>query len=252
MKAALASFFSILANIYWFTIQFFKEVFTARFESREFVKQCHQIGVGSLALIGLTGFITGFVFTNQSRPSLANFGATSWLPSLVSIAVVRALSSLVTALIISGKVGSQIGAELGSMRVTEQIEAMEVSASNPFNFLVVTRVFATTLMMPVLSLYTALMGLLGGYLNIHQNELISFASFMDKSFNAINMTDLAALIFRALVFGFTIGIISCYQGYHASKGTESVGIAANRSVVISMFLIFLEELLIVHVFKMFR
>src|SRR3546814_2687714 len=175
----LDNLFLELAGIYAFTIKFFREAFLPPYEFREFIKQCYQVGYKSLPLISLTGFITGIVFTNQSRPSLADFGATSWLPALISIAIIRALAPLVTALIAAGKVGSNIGAELGSMKVTEQIDAMEVSGTNPFKFLVVSRVLATTLMIPVLTLYTGFVALLGGYLNVHQNELTSFASFFN-------------------------------------------------------------------------
>lgn len=154
-------FFTGIYNVYKFIILYFKEAFSPPFEFREIIIQCYQVGYKSLPLISLTGFITGLVFTKQSRPSLAEFGATSWLPSLMSIAVIRALAPLVTALIAAGKVGSNMGAELGSMKVTEQIDAMEVSGTNPFKFLVVTRITAITLMLPILVIYTGLIGMLG-------------------------------------------------------------------------------------------
>src|SRR4029078_6474357 len=136
---AFDNYFSGIYNVYLFIQRFFREVFVPPYEIKEIVRQCYEVGYRSLMLISLTGFITGMVFTKQSRPSLAEFGATSWLPSLVVIAIVRTLAPLLTALIAAGKVGSSIGAELGSMRVTEQIDAMEVSATNPFKFLVSTR-----------------------------------------------------------------------------------------------------------------
>src|SRR5438270_12542858 len=148
------SFFIGLYDSFKFVLRFFKEVLRPPYEAKEIIKQCYEVGVNSLPLISLTGFITGLVFTKQSRPSLAEFGATSWLPSLVAIAIIKALAPLVTALIAAGKVGSNIGAELGSMKVTEQIDAMEVSAVNPFKFLVVSRVIATTIMIPILMFYT--------------------------------------------------------------------------------------------------
>ncbi len=149
----LDSYFEGIYNAYQFTIRFFKEVFQPPFHFREIINQCYEVGLKSLALISLTGFIVGIVFTKQSRPSLEDFGAASWLPSLIGIAIVKALGPLVTALICAGKVGSSIGAELGSMKVTEQIEAMEVSAINPFKYLTVTRVIATTITIPILALY---------------------------------------------------------------------------------------------------
>src|SRR6266496_6661813 len=133
-------------------------------------------------LISLTGFITGIVFTKHSRPALASFGATSWLPSLIGIAIIKALAPLITSLICAGKVSSRFGAELGSMKVTEQIDAMEVSAINPFKFLVVTRVIASTLMVPVLVMYSALVGLIGSYLDVHAKDQTSLTMFIHDAF----------------------------------------------------------------------
>lgn len=235
-----------------FVARFFKEALLPPYEFREIINQCYQIGYKSLPLISMTGFITGIVFTKQSRPSLSEFGATSWLPSLISIAVVRALAPLVTALIAAGKVGSNIGAEIGSMKVTEQIDAMEVSATNPFKFLVVTRVLATTLTIPILVMYTALVAFLGSFLDIHMHELTSMTSFFEKAFERITFLDLFSSLFKSTVFGFTIGIVGCYKGYHASQGTVGVGRSANASVVLSMFLIFIEEIVIVQITNLMR
>jgi phospholipid/cholesterol/gamma-HCH transport system permease protein len=239
-------------NGYTFFIRFFREVFRGRMEFQEIIKQCYAIGNKSLLLIGMTGFITGMVFTKQSRPSLAEFGATSWLPSLVAIAIVRALAALVTALISAGKIGSSIGAELGSMRVTEQIDAMEVSAVNPFKFLVVTRVLASTISIPILMFYCTMVSLMGAFLNVYFNEGTSFISFFENAFEQITFLDVGTSLAKAIAYGFTIGIVGCYQGYNASKGTEGVGKAANSAVVISMFLIFIEEVIIVQVSNYFR
>lgn len=241
-----------LYNIYAFHVRFFKEVLVPPYEFKEIVRQCYEVGVRSLPLISLTGFIIGIVFTNQSRPSLAEFGAASWLPSLVSIAIVRALAPLVTALIAAGRVGSNIGAELGSMRVTEQIDAMEVSATNPFNFLVVTRVIATTLMIPALAMYTILVALMGAYLNVSQNELTSFTTYITQVFDAITFLDIFSSIIKSFIFGFTIGMVGCYKGFYSSKGTEGVGKAANSSVVTAMFMVFIEELLALQVINLLR
>jgi phospholipid/cholesterol/gamma-HCH transport system permease protein len=252
LSQRVAGFFTGLYNIYQFIIRFFKEAFTPPYEFKEIIRQCYNIGYRSLAIITLTGFITGIVFTKQSRPSLSEFGATSWLPSLISIAIIRALAPLITALIAAGKIGSNIGAELGSMNVSEQIDAMEVSGTNPFKFLVVTRVLASTCMLPVLMLYAALIGLLGSYLNVHQNELTSFTTFIHDSFVRINYLDIFASVLKSTVYGFTIGITGCYQGYQAKQGTVGVGKAANSTVVISMFLIFIEEMIIVQIVNSFR
>ena len=239
------AFFLQIYDVFRFMGLFFKEAFSAPFEWREIINQCYNVGYKSLSLISLTGFIIGIVFTKQSRPSLSTFGASSWLPSLVSIAIIRALAPLVTALIAAGKVGSNIGAELGSMKVTEQIDAMEVSGTNPFKFLVVSRVIATTFMIPVLTLYSGLVAMLGSFINVNQNEETSFAAFIKNAFSTISFLDINSSIFKATCYGFTIGIAGCYQGYYAQNGTQGVGRAANTAVVVSMFLIFVEEMIIV-------
>src|SRR5216117_110866 len=185
ISKSIDRFFINIYDVSKFIVQFFKETFTPPFEFNEIIKQCYNVGYRSLSLITLTAFITGIVFTDHSRPALADFGATSWLPSMIGIAIIKALAPLITALICAGKVGSQLGAELGSMKVTEQIDAMEVSAVNPFKFLVVTRVVATTFMLPVLMLYCTFVGLMGSYLNVTTNELTSFVTFFHQAFASI-------------------------------------------------------------------
>jgi phospholipid/cholesterol/gamma-HCH transport system permease protein len=245
-------FFIRIHEAFLFVIRFFKEVFLPPYQLKETVNQCFNVGYKSLALITLTGFIIGLVFTKQSRPSLATFGATSWLPSLVAVAIVRALAPLVTALICAGKVGSNIGAELGSMKVTEQIDAMEVSAINPYKYLVVTRVLATTFMIPMLMFYTGFVALMGAFVDIHANEQTSFTTFFENAFSSLNFLDYFTSLVKALVYGFTIGIVGCYKGFHAKQGTLGVGIAANSAVVVSMFLIFIEEMSIVQISSYIR
>ena len=248
----LSDFFTSVYNIHLFIIRFFKEAFLPPYEFKEIMRQCYEVGVRSFTLITVTGFIVGLIFTKQSRPSLLQFGATSWLPSLVSIAILRALAPLVTALIAAGKVGSSIGAELGSMRVTEQIDAMEVSGTKPFKFLVCTRIIATTITIPILATYTAFIGLLGGYLNVATNEGTSYTTFMQQVFQPLGFIDFTAALIKSTMFGFTIGIVGCYQGYNSSKGTEGVGKAANGAVVTAMFLVFIEEIVIVQIVNNFR
>ncbi len=248
----LDRFFLSCYNGFVFVARFFREVLKPPYEGGEILRQCYQIGYKSLGLITLTAFITGLVFTKQSRPSLSEFGATSWLPSLVAIAMIRALAPLVTSLICAGKVGSSLGAELGSMRVTEQIDAMEVSAINPFKYLVVSRVLATTFTIPLLMFYTAFVGLLGSFVDVHLNEQTSLTLFFQKAFEKITFIDFTSSIVKAVCYGFTIGLVGCFQGYNASQGTEGVGKAANTAVVLSMFLIFIEEIVIVQVINGIR
>ncbi len=245
-------YFADVNNAYKFTTRFFKEALKPPFHFRELINQCFEVGLKSLLLISVTGFIIGIVFTKQSRPSLEEFGATSWLPSLIGIAIIKALGPLVTALICAGKVGSSIGAELGSMKVTEQIDAMEVSAINPFKYLAVTRVWATTITIPILALYCSFVALIGSYINVHSEEGTSILSFYKNSFSTLSFLDLFSAVIKSVIFGFTIGIIGCYKGFHATQGTRGVGKAANQAVVLAMFLVFIEEIVVVQVANWIR
>ncbi len=248
----LDPFFAGLYDANKFVGRFFKEAFKSPFEFREFKKQCYLIGVKSLPLITLTGFVTGIVFTKQSRPSLIELGAVSWLPSLIAIALIRALAPLITSLISAGKIGSNIGAQLGSMRVTEQIDAIDVSGVNAFKYLVVTRVSATTCMIPILMMYFAFVGLIGSYFNVAVGENTSFISYFNEAFSPISFLDVFTGLFKSIIFGFTIGMVGSYKGYNATRGTEGVGKAANMAVVVSMFLIFVEEIVIVQLSSWIR
>ena len=241
-----------IANIYKFIIRVLKETFTPPFEVGETLRQCYIMGNRTLLLIGFTSFLAGIVFTRQSRPSLAEFGAESWLPSLVSIALVRGLGPLITALICSGKLGSSMGAELSSMKVTEQIDAMEASGTNPFRYLVVTRVLATTLMVPVLVMYADTVGLLGSYIAVHYYSQTTFKLFFTQAFEALSFLDIFSTVVKPFFFGFAIGIVSSYAGYNAPRATVGVGKAANQAVVISMVCVFIIDFLSVQIFGSIR
>lgn len=241
-----------LVELARFTGRMFTSLLGGPFHARAVLDQCYLVGVKTLPLVTLTGIITGVVFTQQSRPSLEAFGAASWLPSLITLALFRSLAPLVTALICAGKVGSSIGAELGSMKVTEQIEALEVSAIAPIPYLAVPRTIATTLMVPVLTTYFATVGFIGAYFNVAANEGTSWAAFVKNAFASLSMLDMTTSMTRALMFGFTVGLLSCYHGFTASRGTAGVGIAANKAVVQSMLLIFVEEVLFVQVVSIVR
>src|SRR5215204_1255382 len=177
ISKSVDSFLTEVHDLFKFITQFFKEAFAPPYEFHEVIRQCYLAGYKSLPLITATAFITGIVFTDHSRPPLADFGAVSWLPSFTGVAIIKALAPLITSLICAGKVGSRMGAELGSMKVTEQIDAMEVSAVNPFKFLVVTRVLATTLMMPLLVIFSAMIGLFGSFIDVYSKDQTGFALF---------------------------------------------------------------------------
>jgi phospholipid/cholesterol/gamma-HCH transport system permease protein len=252
MRLALHQFLLRVADLYTFIGKVLKHFFLPPYEWREILRQCYNVGNRSLFLISFTAFLAGIVFTKQSRPSLASFGAESWLPSLVSQAVIRSLGPLITGLICAGKLGSNIGAELGSMQVGEQIDAMEVSGTRPFSYLVVSRITATTLMLPLLVVFADMVALFGSFLTVNFFNNSSFLLYFNEVAANISYLDIFSSLIKSAFFGFAIGLIGCYAGYHSEKGTTGVGKAANTSVVVSMILIFVIDLLSLQFINLFR
>lgn len=236
-----------IGDISIFTVRFFRELFKPRFEFSEFLRQCFYIGNKSLPLVGITAFIMGLVITIQSRPTLAEFGAQDWLPKMVAVSLTREIAPMITALICAGKIGSGIGAELGSMKVTEQIDAMEVSGTNPYKYLVVTRVVGTTLMIPVLSILANAIALYGGFLGTNIRGVVSWDLYWNQVFETLTYSDFIPAFVKTFFFGFVIGIIGCYKGFNSEKGTEGVGQSANSAVVISSLLVFVFDLIAVQI-----
>ena len=231
-------FFIGIGELSYFADRFFREVFTKPFEFKELLRQCYNVGNKSLFLVGVTGFILGLVLSLQTRPTLLEFGAESWMPSMVSISIVRELGPVIIALICAGRISSGIGAELGSMRVTEQIDAMEVSGTNPFNYLVVTRIMATTLMIPLLVIFADTIALVGSAIIENLKGDVSFQLYFNKVFNALKFSDLIPATIKTLFFGFAIGLIGAFKGYNCKKGTVGVGEASNSAVVYTSMLLF--------------
>ena len=240
-----------IGELSYFAGRFFKEVFRRPFEFREFLRQCFNMGNRSLLLVAVTGFIIGLVFTLQSRPTLQEFGAVSYIPSMVSISLIREIGPIITALICAGRIGSGIGAELGSMRVTEQIDAMEVSGTNPFKYLVVTRIVATTLMLPILVIIGDLIAIFGSYLVENIKGNVSFLLYYNQVFDALEFGDLIPATIKTFFFGFAIGLVGCYKGYYCKKGTAGVGLAANSAVVFTSMLLFVIDFIAVFVTDIF-
>ncbi len=229
---SLKNFIVEIGEMSYFSIRFLKEFYKKPYEFQEFLKQCYSIGNRSLFLVSVTGFIIGLVFTLQTRPTLMEFGAVSWMPSMVSISIIREIGPIITGLICAGKIGSGIGAEIGSMRVTEQIDAMEVSGTNPFKYLVVTRILATTAMLPL-------------------KGDVSFLQYFNQVFDNIEFSDLLPATIKTFFFGFAIGMVGCFKGYQCKSGTRGVGIAANSAVVYSSMLLFVIDFIAVLITNIF-
>lgn len=239
------------ANVFLFLVRVFKNTFSKGFEFKEFLKHCFQIGNKSFALISITGTIIGLVLTIQSRPVLVKFGAVNMLPSMVAISLIREMGPVITALICAGKIGSSMGAELGSMRVTEQIDALEVSSANPIKYLIVPRVLAATLMIPLLSIFAVSMGILGGWIGANLKGDLNFVLYISQAFGKVEFMDFIPAVIKTFFFGSVIGLVGCYKGFNAGRGTESVGIAANTAVVTASFLVILVDLIAVQITDLF-
>jgi len=217
------------------------------YEFHEIKKHMDELGVKTLPIVSVTGFIIGVVLAMQSQPILARFGAESVLPAMVSLSVVRELGPVITALIFAGRVSSGIGAELGSMRVTEQIDAMEVSAIDPFRYLVVTRVIACALILPMLTLYVVFLAIFGGYLAIILTQNMSLQLYVVSVVEAIRFSDILPGVGKTFFFGFIVGIVGAFKGYNADKGTEGVGKASTTSVVLASLLILVTDTVLVKI-----
>jgi len=246
------NFFTDVSDAFLFMLRVVRETFSRHFEFREFLHQCYQIGYMTLPLISITGAIIGLVLTIQTRPTLVNFGAETLLPGMVAVSLIREMGPVITALICAGKISSGMGAELGSMKVTEQIDAMEVSSTNPMRFLVVTRVLASILMIPLLILYADALGILGSWLGANIKGDVTFVLFFSQAFSHIDYMDFIPALVKSFFFGAVIGLVGCYKGYNAGRGTESVGKAANSAVVLASLLVLITDMFAVQITDMLK
>ena len=243
MKGKFIRVFTEIGDQAGFIGRFFKNTFRSGFEFNELIRQCFIVGYKSFSLVAITGFILGFVLTLQSEPTLRTFGAESFVPSMVAISIIREIGPVIIALICAGKISSSIGAELGSMKVSEQIDAIEVSGANPIQYLVVPRILACTLMIPILTLMADALALVGGFIASNLSGDFTIALYFSKAFGALAFSDLLPAVTKTIFFGFAIGFIGCYKGYNSNRGTESVGLAANSAVVnASLWIIVLDAI----------
>ena len=221
------------------------------FEGRELMRQLDEIGSKSLPLVVLAGAAIGAVLSLQSRSSLVRFGAKSMLPAALVFSIIHETGPIVTGLVVSGRVGAGIGAELGSMKVTEQIDAIEVSGVNPYKYLAFTRIVACILMLPLLTLAADLFGVLFGWLADTLVDPISFTKFIHRGFAGTTFSDFLAPTFRTAIFGLIIGMIGCFQGMRTQGGTAGVGISATSSVVMSSLFVILADVVLVKLILVF-
>jgi phospholipid/cholesterol/gamma-HCH transport system permease protein len=225
--------------------------FTGAFEGREFLRQLDTAGSKSLPLIALAGAATGAVISMQTRVSLIRFGAKSMLPAIIIFSLIKETVPIITGLVASGRIGAGFGAELGAMRVTEQIDAMEASAVNPYKFLVSTRVLACILALPLLTLAADFCGIITGWIATTLAEPMSFQFFLNNGLKGVTFDDFLPPTFKTVVYGLIIGMVSCFQGMNTRGGADGVGRAATSSVVLSSLFIIVADVVLVRLIIVF-
>jgi phospholipid/cholesterol/gamma-HCH transport system permease protein len=228
-----------------FAARVIREALRPPYEARETGRQLFELGCRSVPLIAVSGFAVGIVLSMHTRASLARFGAEALIPAGLAIALVRETGPLTAGLLLSGRIGAGIGAELGAMKVTEQIDALEASAVDSFRYLVVTRVVACVIALPLLTTVMNSTGIIGGFAAETAITGMPIRTYLRQAFSSIQFSDLIPATLKTMVFGFIIGTVASYLGVHTERGTEGVGQASTRSVVLASILLILANVLLV-------
>ena len=245
------SFFVWFGDFTVFCSRLARIAFTPPYERREFVRQLDVVGAQSLLLVGLAGAATGAVFSLEARDSLLRFGAKPLLPTVIVLSLIKESAPITTGLMISGRVGAGIGAELAAMKVTEQIDAMEASAVDPYRYLVATRVLACVLMLPLLTLAADFCGIFMGWLTTTLADPVSLRLFINSGFARLTFNDFLPSTLKTAVFGLIIGLVASFEGLRAQGGTAGVERAAARSVVFSSIFIIVADVVLVRLILVF-
>lgn len=238
-------------GITMFGLRFFRYIFVPPYEFGQVRKHLDDLGAKSMPLLTVVGLIMGIILALQSRPTLDRFGAGGFLPAMLALTIVRELGPVITALIVAGRVSSGIGAEVGSMKVTEQIDALEVSGIDPYNYLVVTRVLATAIILPLLTAYVDFLGIFGGYIAEWISHNSSMQLYFTEVVQSLRFYDIIPGVGKTIAFGYIIGVIGTYQGFNTTRGTEGVGRAATTAVVLSSLNIIFLDVIIVQLTLLF-
>jgi phospholipid/cholesterol/gamma-HCH transport system permease protein len=250
-KTLLVSFFEWFGELGIFSGRLVRSALAPPYEGREFVRQLDAIGSLSLPLVAIAGAATGVVLSLEARDSLVRFGANGLLPALIVYSIIRESGPVITALVVSGRVGAGTGAELGAMKVTEQIDAMEASAVDPYKFLAATRVLACILMLPLLTLAANFCGIVMGWIATTLAEPISLRLFVERGFKMLTFNDFLPSTLMTAIFGLIIGLVACFQGMRTKGGTEGVGRSATSSVVLCSLFVILSDVLLVRLSLVF-
>ena len=241
----MTNLLAITGEVSLFGLRAVKDAFRRPFEGEQIRRQLVEVGSKSLLLVIVSGFALGAVLTMHTRSTLVTFGATAWIPSVQALAFFLEIGPLVTGLLVAGRVGSGIGAVLSNMRATEQIDAIESLSIDSFKYLVVPRIVACTLALPLLTLFLDFSGLLGGFLAEYMASRVSFPLYITQSFSSFDWSNFYPPTLKTAVFGLIIGTISSFLGYSTNEGARGVGRAATLSVVSSSLLIILIDVLLI-------
>jgi phospholipid/cholesterol/gamma-HCH transport system permease protein len=251
MPGAFVSPLVLAGGLAMFAARAIRDAFRPPYEIRETVRQIFELGCRSAPLIAVSGFAVGVVLSMHTRASLARFGAEALIPAGLAIALVRETGPLTAGLLLSGRIGAGIGAELGAMKVTEQIDALEAVAVDSFKYLVVTRMVACVIAVPILTTVMNLTGMLGGFAAETIATGIPLRTYFRQAFSLIGFSDLIPATLKTAVFGFIIAIVASFLGMNTSRGTEGVGQASTRAVVMSSILLIVANVLLVRVIFFF-
>ena len=241
----LKPLFDSIGRVTLFGARAVRDIWMPPFELEYLLKQLYEIGVGSFLLVIASGFALGVVMALHTRSTLVQFGATADIPVFQALAFFNEIGPLVAGLLMAGRVGAGIGAQLANMRATEQIDAIETLSINSFKLLVVTRVIACTLMLPLLTVFMDAAGILGGFLSEHFASHLSWALYLQRAFDGVVLADFIPPTLKTCVFGYLIATISCFYGYTTNAGSDGVRKAATNSVVVSSLAIILADVILV-------
>jgi phospholipid/cholesterol/gamma-HCH transport system permease protein len=245
VKSLTRSFLELLGNLGIFACRAVRRGVAPPFEFSVFLRQIGEVGWKSLPLIASSGFAVGLVLTLHTRSTLIRFGAESYIPTVQSLSFFSDIGPLVVGLLIAGRVGAGIGAELAGMRVNEEIDAIEVFSIDSFKILVVPRILACIVALPLLTVFIDVAGLAGGFLAEWISSHISLHLYLNRAFSEVEWGTFIAPTLKTAVFGFIIGLVSSWYGYNAKDGSAGVGRAATNSVVTSSLLIIIADVLLV-------
>ena len=243
--AAAVALLTAVGDVALFALRAARELFVPPFEFRETIRQLYELGLRSAPLIAVSGVAVGVVLSMHTRASLERFGAEAMIPAGLALALVRETGPLTAGLLLSGRIGAGIGAELGAMKVTEQIDALEATAVDSFRYLVVTRVVACVIAVPILTTLMNFAGMLGGFIAETTATGMSLVHYFNRAFSLVDMADYVPATLKTMVFGFIIATMSSYLGYTTESGTEGVGRASTRAVVFSSILIIVSNVILV-------